>query len=155
MTLQRCLVLIKKYSTVPTQTSGNAGCSFFPIKGFSRGRVTFRGELPVCFQSAFPLPFASAQAARRSGGFFLAMLMIVHWKLNCRDKLIAQRQGVSNDSSSLLIGLCLNQQLRRGFLFFLTLCGSLALFLHLRDCHLCAKDISFMLLCVAYCLKVA
>ena len=62
---------------------------------------------PVCL---------SAQAARRSGRIFLVMLITVHWKLNCHDKLVAQREGANNDSS-LLIGLCLNQQLERDFLF--------------------------------------
>lgn len=74
-----------------------------------------------------------------------------------------QRQRAGDGSLSLLIGLYLNQQLRRDFLFLLitntlkqssAVLRSLSLLLHLRACHFCAKYISFILLCVAYCLKV-
>lgn len=117
MTLQSCLVLIKNTAQIqPRQWQCESPHSSLS-KHFSHGRVTFRWDLLVCFQSAFPLLFASLLRQPASGRFFLVMLIIVHWKLNCHGKLIAQRQGASNDSLSLLTGLYLNQQLRRDFLF--------------------------------------
>lgn len=82
------------------------------------------------------------------------MLVIIHWKLNCHNKVIAQGEGASNDSLSLLIGQYLNQQ--KTFSFFLitnpvkqssTVYRSLAFDLYLGDCHFLCKVHFFYPLC--------